>query len=312
MITGCLSIFLILIAISAVIVVGIFVLPFIAGVYFVLSYLMYSRSKNLEASTMECPNCGSRDIKIQSVTTGVETNSSLNGSGTTFLGVGHVWGNRNSRTNYKQKREGVCQSCGFNYDYLTDEDVTKTKNSSKLNLIVSIILLIVSILILIGFLGRSKNNNSDNSSIWANEITAIDSFEYYLDGNNVYLKKYIGKDKKVRIASSYTIDGKEYVISSFAGRVFDGSSIDSVILPEGLVTMPKDTFSGCRLKNIYIPSTLQTSDDGYKFYKYLYNTEKIYYGGTEEQWKTLTNNANRADIDVVEIIYNVNPNDLNN
>lgn len=312
MITGCLSIFLILIAISAVIVVGIFVLPFIAGVYFVLSYLMYSRSKNLEASTMECPNCGSRDIKIQSVTTGVETNSSLNGSGTTFLGVGHVWGNRNSRTNYKQKREGVCQSCGFNYDYLTDEDVTKTKNSSKLNLIVSIILLIVSILILIGFLGRSKNNNSDNSSIWANEITAIDSFEYYLDGNNVYLKKYIGKDKKVRIASSYAIDGKEYVISSFAGRVFNGSSIDSVILPEGLVTMPKDTFSGCRLKNIYIPSTLQTSDDGYKFYKYFYNTEKIYYGGTEEQWKTLTNNANRADIDVVEIIYNVNPNDLNN
>ena len=48
----------------------------------------------------------------------------------------------------------------------------------------------------------------------------------------------------------------------------------------------------------------------YSFYKYFHDVEKIYYGGTEEEWTTLTDSAERADIDATEIIYNANIEDL--
>ena len=44
------------------------------------------------------------------------------------------------------------------------------------------------------------------------------------------------------------------------------------------------------------------NDSSYGFYKYFHNVEKIYYGGSKEDWAVLTNNADRANIDAVEII----------
>ena len=81
MITGCLSVFLIIIAICLIISLGIIVLPIIALFYFITSQSLYSKSKKLEVSKMECPNCGSNEIKIQSLKTGDERKSNISGVG---------------------------------------------------------------------------------------------------------------------------------------------------------------------------------------------------------------------------------------
>ena len=44
-------------------------------------------------------------------------------------------------------------------------------------------------------------------------------------------------------------------------------------------------------------------------WSYFHNAEKIYYGGTEEQWESLCT-VDRSRIDVVQIICNANPNNL--
>lgn len=70
--------------------------------------------------------------------------------------------------------------------------------------------------------------------------------------------------------------------------------------------MPNNALSSSNLKYIYIPASLQQTNQSYLFYNYFHDMEIIYYGGTEEQWKILTNNANRSSIDAKEIRYNAN------
>ncbi len=329
MITGCLSIFLVIMAIYLIIAVGIIVLPFIALFFFITSYSLYSKSKNLQVSKMECPNCNSNEIKIQSIRTGDESNSNISGAGLSgrfrILGIYTLGGKNNSKTTYTFKREGLCQKCGFNFDYLTQEDVNNMQESAKNKYYLSIIFLIISIILCFAFMSQSTNNTSNNTSItdsnisknsnittsvWAQSSTPIEDFDYFLEGNNIYLKKYIGTDKNVRINNTYVINGNNYNITSFSEGVFALKSVDSVILPDGLTSMPANTFNSCGVKFIYIPATLENQNNGYPFYRYFHNVEKIYYGGTEEQWKNLTNNTDRASIDVKEIVYNSSLNDL--
>ncbi|HIT70860.1 MAG TPA: hypothetical protein IAD08_02965 [Candidatus Scatovivens faecipullorum] len=61
---------------------------------------------------------------------------------------------------------------------------------------------------------------------------------------------------------------------------------------------------------LFPASVFKPTQDSYQFYDYFHNVEKIYYGGTEEQWKTLTNNEERSEIDAKEIVYNANAEDL--
>ncbi len=334
MISGCLTIFFIIFAIALLISIGIIVLPFIALIFFFSALSLYNKSKKLKVSYMECPNCGSNEIKIQSIRTGDESNSNVSGAGLSgrfrILGIHTLGGNSNSKTRYTFKREGVCQKCGFNFDYLTQEDVNNMQESAKNKYNLSIIFLVISIVLFFAFMNQSTNTNStsNNSSItdskvsstsstsnittsvWAKNNTPIEDFDYYLEGNNIYLKKYIGTDKNVKINSTYIINGNEYSITSFSEGVFALKSVDSVILPDGLTSMPANTFNSCGVKFIYIPATLQNQNNGYQFYRYFHDVEKIYYGGTEEEWKNLTNNADRASVDVKEIVYNSNIDDL--
>lgn len=330
MISGCLSIFLIIMAICLIIALGIIVLPFIALFFFMTSYSQYSKSKRLQVSKMECPNCNSTEIKIQSLRTGDETKGNFSGMGALtgfkLFGFGIIGGNRNSSTQYTFKREGICQKCGFNFDYLTQDDIDNVQKTAKNKYNLSITFLVISIILFFAFMNQSANtSNTSNTnvtdskisstsniitSVWAKNNTPIEDFDYFLEGNNIYLKKYIGTDKNIKINSTYIINENEYSITSFSDGVFALKSVDSVILPDGLTSMPANTFNSCGIKFIYIPATLQPQNDGYPFYRYFHDIEKIYYGGTEEQWNALTNNADRASVDVKEIIYNSSIDDL--
>ena len=180
----------------------------------------------------------------------------------------------------------------------------------------TIILIVLAVFVLIGIIGSLGNNSSsDNSntapeSIWAQEDTPIDKFDYYLDGDYVYLKDYNGRDKKVKIGTSYEIEGKTYKVAPEIEGLFALSSVTSVILPEGITSMPSNTFNSSGIKYVYIPKSLQPGEDSYGFYGYFHDVEKVYYGGSEEEWAALTHNKARADIDVKEIVYNAKIEDL--
>ena len=192
-------------------------------------------------------------------------------------------------------------------NYSRPVPVTKPKKKNE----AGTILLILVILFVLAKLVNSKNSDDNSGSVWAQEVTPISKFEYYLDGNYVHLTEYKGKDKKVKIGTSYEIDGKNYKVAPEIEDLFVFSSATSVIIPEGITSMPSNTFNSSDIKYVYIPKSLKVNKDSYGFYKYFHDVSKIYYGGSESQWKQLTHNIDRSEIDATEIIYNANVDDLN-
>ena len=171
-----------------------------------------------------------------------------------------------------------------------------------------------SIIVFTGARREGKNGGSDASptpsaesnSVWAADITPIENFDYYLDGNEIYLKDYEGRDKKVRIASTYTIDGNSYNVVSLDGT-FALERVTSVIIPEGVISISDNVLNSSGVEFVYIPSTLPEITNN--FLRYFHDAEKIYYGGSEEQWNSLVT-TERSEIDVKQIIFDADPNSL--
>lgn len=145
------------------------------------------------------------------------------------------------------------------------------------------------------------------SSVWAQDYTSINDFKYIIDGNDIYIGRYKGQESKIRINSTYVIDGKDYTVVALNDATFFCDDIQSVIIPEGTKNLADNTFNSCGIKFLYLPSTLESVDDN--FWDYFHDVEKIYYGGTEEQWKKICK-VSRSDIDVHEIVYNSKLKDL--
>ncbi len=193
------------------------------------------------------------------------------------------------------------------YITLKNNGETKGLFMSKCLIVITTILMVGTIFFGLHTVGYDINiSNPFDNSIWAKDYTSIEDFDYYIDGNNIYIKEYKGKSKKVKISSTYTIDGAEYNVVEFTEGVFALKNVYSIILPEGLISMANNTFNSCGVKYVYIPSTLEKEDESYGFYDYFNDVEKIYYGGTEEQWADITNNVERSKIDAVQIICNAN------
>lgn len=185
--------------------------------------------------------------------------------------------------------------------------VKSTKIDKKKKII---ILTILWLFVLICGIVSSVEEKKLAENPWATECTSISDFEYYLDEEEIILEKYNGSDKRIKVCSTYKIEDKEYKITKFSGALFSSSGIHSVILPDGLITMPNNTLGGSDIKYVYIPYTIKLEKTNYPFYKYFDDIEKIYYSGTKEQWTELTNNAAREDIDAKEIIYEAKISDL--
>ncbi len=156
----------------------------------------------------------------------------------------------------------------------------------------------------------SAPENAKIASYWATKTTPITDFNYSIDGDYVHLEEYTGESDTVWIGAKYEIDGKTYITDCRLGGLFALNDVYSVIIPEGVLTVENNIFNSCDVKYIYIPKSLQLVDYGYNFYDYFHDVEKVYYGGSEEDWKQLTNNKDRNEIDVVEIVYDSKITDL--
>lgn len=142
------------------------------------------------------------------------------------------------------------------------------------------------------------------NSVWASGYTDISEFDYSTNGNELYIKRHKGKSKKIRVASAYVIDGKTYHTVAFQDVTFFCDNIESCIIPEGTRSLEMATFNSCGVKFLYLPSTLTSVDTG--FWQYFHGVEKLYYGGTREQWEKLLN-VDRGKLDVKEVVFEQDP-----
>lgn len=188
--------------------------------------------------------------------------------------------------------------------------ITKKPLNKNARIIITIFLVFYSISIF----SRSRDKESENlevqqenNSVWLDGYTDINDFEYYIDGNEVFLTDFNSNEKKVRINSSYEIDGNTYNVVSLDG-VFTLDNVTSVIIPEGVRSVAMNEFNSCGVEFLYLPSTLQDIESN-SFWGYFHNVEKIYYGGSEEQWNQLCT-VERSEVEAKQIIYNANPDDL--
>lgn len=148
------------------------------------------------------------------------------------------------------------------------------------------------------------NQQKNDKIIWAGTATQLESFEYYLNGESITLTGYSDSDKKVNIAPEYDIDGNSCKVVSLDGT-FVLDRITSAIIPEGVKSISDNAFNSCGVKYLYLPSTL-TDFNGWH---YFHDGEKLYYGGTEQQWNSLYT-GERKDIDFTQIIFNAKIDDL--
>lgn len=267
-----------------------------------------------------CPKCGSTNVKFEIRSAG--TKSSTNYYRT---GVKSSWfipaGRKSYNSNRKQKSVGICQNCGHIWEPVEDgclfylicvlffpitlsilfykSNRIKMEKKYRVLVIIAAFLLIISLGAIIGSNSSNTNNANapENNSVWAQEISPLSDFEFYINNNEIYLKKYKGRSKKVRIASSYAYDGVTMPVVSL-DATFTLKSVDSVVIPNGVKKLSDHTFNSCGIKYLYLPNTVEEFDG----WNYFHDTEKLYYGGTEEEFNIICNDE-RSQIDIVQIIF---------
>lgn len=219
---------------------------------------------------------------------------------------------------------GKCTYCGKTFDNIKDDDkgskvidigkvqTSPKKQKKKKNGCLSLILIIL----LFGMIGsifdgekEQELNEADkeSNSVWLEGYTDINDFEYYIDGNEIFLTDFNSREKKVRINSSYEIDGKTYNVVSLDG-VFTLNNVTSVIIPEGVRSVADNEFNSCGVKFLYLPSTLKDVG-GEHFWDYFHDVERIYYGGSKEQWDGWCT-AKRSEIGAKQVIYDAKSENL--
>lgn len=164
---------------------------------------------------------------------------------------------------------------------------------------------VIIILVVLGsvFGNKDKKKTSDeiiekDGTIWSNIETPLSQFEYYVNGNDLYITKHIGESQKIKIAQEY--DGKKVV--GIEDATFFSSDAVSVIIPEGVTKMEDTVFNSCDIEYMYLPSTLQNINE--KFWGYMHDIKELYYGGTQEQWNEICN-IPRGELEASEMYCDV-------
>lgn len=274
-----------------------------------------------------CPKCSSNDVKFHREPAGTSYNSYYRRTG-----VKNSWilpaGIKNGRRKISHRTVGVCNDCGYTWEVAGES--SNFNGWTLLFILICIgawpitlsvwfwrttafrigrkwrffILFVAWITLFAVALSSEGLIGPDMNSVWAGSYANLDDFEYYIDGNEIHIKSYIGNRRKVRINSSYDVDGIMMNVVSFDGT-FALKNVSSVIIPDGTQKISNNVFNSCGVKYVYLPASL-TQFDGWS---YFHNVEKIYYGGAEEQWKALCT-VERERVDVVQIICNAKPSDL--
>ena len=192
------------------------------------------------------------------------------------------------------------------------ENTRNIKKTKKVKINFKYIIIIVLVFVVVGFTNVINNKQEElRKDPWAKECNDINDFKYVLEDRYIKIDEYIGKDKKVKLCKTYIIDDMEYELSDLGDEVFASKNIFSVLLPNGVKSLPSKTFYKSKVKYIYLPKSLTLNDEEYQFSYYLDDVEKIYYEGSENDFEYLVDFDKEIDEKVDEVILNSKYDDLN-
>lgn len=133
-----------------------------------------------------------------------------------------------------------------------------------------------------------KDSESDEAS----------DFKYDIEGEEIILHSYSGRDSILEIKTQYTVDGKEYKTNIEDFQVWS-SKVKTLIIDEGFETVKTPIFNSCGVENVYFPKSMTNVYD-YTL-AYLHPDEgqriKIYYGGTQEEWLDIFTQYKRTKVE---------------
>lgn len=271
----------------------------------------------------KCPRCGSPKFRYELRAAGTRSKSNYYRTG-----IGNSWifpaGQKTHKSQRKQKAVGFCPNCGYVEEkqergclfyllclifwpislsiwfYRTD---LVTMNRKWKALIIALFWALL--LACLSFAPTAEpGKETEPDSIWSATYTELSNFDYYIVGEGIVLKGYKGREARVNIAPAYNVDGTDFAVVALSGT-FALKSIDSVIIPESVTTIANNTFNSCGVEYLYLPSSLCD----FTGWSYFHDVQKIYYGGSEEDWALLYT-GDRSRLDVTQIIFDIELQDL--
>ena len=285
---------------------------------FFIVIMLYFDYKNeggihMDKTKSKCPKCGGEDIEYQVIHSGsVSTHRGTTGAykagrkvanKATLGAYGFLKGQRLGKTYTRDRysKIAICKNCGHSWNV-----IPMFNKVYALFICILIAILFVWIMVPTKY-ERTEKMRENDKTIWADKYTNINDFDYVIDGDEIYINKYKGENYKVRLKRVYEIDGKQCKIVSFDSATFMFGKIRSVIIPEGTKYLANNTFNSSGVEFLYLPSSIREINE--QFCGYLHDLKKLYYGGTEKQWRKVFK-ADREDLEVQEIVFNANPNEL--
>lgn len=98
----------------------------------------FDKARNLRPSTMVCPNCGSNQIRIDNRIEGYSGSSNAQVQRSLLMPKHRKTINWQYGSQYNRQRVGICQSCGFDYPYVTPQEAQQAQDRIKLSTIIGV------------------------------------------------------------------------------------------------------------------------------------------------------------------------------
>lgn len=136
-----------------------------------------------------------------------------------------------------------------------------------------------------------------------NPYGEISEFDYDISGDKVMLESFNGRNDVVEIQSSYNIDGIDYQTDLSDFQVGIGNStINTLILGEGITEVANNIFNSSDVKRVYFPKTMEIVYDNTLSYLHPDDGEliQIYYGGTQDEWSQIFKEYQRTKVEDAE------------
>lgn len=232
---------------------------------------------------MNCPKCGGNNVEVNR-----ESSSSFGtsaASGKLKRRRSSVSGIAFNGQNTRYKTIALCHDCGYSWS-VPGEQEENDKKTAKGCLVLLFLVVFVSSFIFFMVSGSDKTSQDGNSSTerWASAPSPLSDFEATFDGNTVYLDSYTGESTNIWIPAVYESEGTTYTVSLEDLHLI-GTSVESVILGDGITSTNNAIFNSTKISRIYIPESLYPVYDNTLAYINDSLTE-IYYGGSETAWES--------------------------
>lgn len=125
-----------------------------------------------------------------------------------------------------------------------------------------------------------------------------DFYVHLFDDHTLTIETFETYDPICLIASSYTIDGETWRTVEIGEACFFGRTmLDTVVIPEGVVSIAHNAFNSTSLKQIYLPKSLKNVNN---MFDYFNHGVTVRYAGTSGDWSNILNVGKMPDNVTIE------------